>query len=218
MGPKGTSSEWLKPVKRGSSQSSAVRRYEYVFLARQDLAPAQVDALAESATKIIEDHGGKVVRTETWGLRNIAYRVQKNRKAHYVALGFEAPAPVVAELERQTQINESVIRYMTVSRDRPDLGRTGGLQEHQQADRDLFSLIRERSLASVVPEPDFFRETLDLPRAETPTDRLTVGALGGSAAGAVIGFMIVPGLGGLIGAFLGAAIGAAGIPALTSNR
>ena len=66
--------------------------YEHVFLARQDLAQAQVDALAENATKIIEDNGGKVVKTETWGLRNIAYRIAKNRKAHYVALDFDAPA------------------------------------------------------------------------------------------------------------------------------
>ena len=96
--------------------------YEHVFLARQDLAQAQVDALAETATKIIEDNGGKVVKTETWGLRNLAYRIQKNRKAHYVALDFEAPAPVVAELERQTQINEDVIRYMTVKVDEHEAG------------------------------------------------------------------------------------------------
>ena len=65
--------------------------YEHVFLARQDLAQAQVDALAENATKIIEDNGGKVVKTETWGLRNLAYRIAKNRKAHYVALDVDAP-------------------------------------------------------------------------------------------------------------------------------
>ena len=98
--------------------------YEHVFLARQDLAQAQVDALAETATKIIEDQGGKVVRTETWGLRNIAYRIQKNRKAHYVALDFDAPPPAVAELERQTQINEDVIRYMTVKVDEHENGPT----------------------------------------------------------------------------------------------
>ena len=96
--------------------------YEHVFLARQDLAQAQVDALAENATKIIEDNGGKVVKTETWGLRNLAYRIQKNRKAHYVALDFDAPAPVVAELERQTQINEDVIRYMTIKVDTHEQG------------------------------------------------------------------------------------------------
>jgi small subunit ribosomal protein S6 len=88
--------------------------YEHVFLARQDLAQAQVDQLAEAATKIIEDNQGKVVKTETWGLRNLAYRIAKNRKAHYVMLDIDAPAGAVAELERQTSINEDVIRYMTV--------------------------------------------------------------------------------------------------------
>ena len=96
--------------------------YEHVFLARQDLAQAQVDALAETATNIIQENGGKVVKTETWGLRSLAYRIQKNRKAHYVALDFEAPANVIAELERQTQINEDVIRYMTIRVDAHEQG------------------------------------------------------------------------------------------------
>ena len=88
--------------------------YEHVFLARQDLAQAQVDALAENATKIIADNGGSVVKTETWGLRGLAYRIAKNRKAHYVMLDIDAPAPAMAELERQTGINEDVIRFMTI--------------------------------------------------------------------------------------------------------
>jgi len=96
--------------------------YEHVFLARQDLAQAQVDALAEAATKIIEDNQGKVVKTETWGLRNLAYRIAKNRKAHYVMLDIDAPASAVAELERQTSINEDVIRYMTVRVDGHEQG------------------------------------------------------------------------------------------------
>jgi len=96
--------------------------YEHVFLARQDLAQAQVDALAEAATKIIEDNQGKVVKTETWGLRSLAYRIAKNRKAHYVMLEIDAPGSVVAELERQTQINEDVIRYMTVKVDGHETG------------------------------------------------------------------------------------------------
>ncbi|HEX8365186.1 MAG TPA: 30S ribosomal protein S6 [Allosphingosinicella sp.] len=114
--------------------------YEHVFLARQDLAQAQVDALAETATKIVEDNGGKVVRTETWGLRNIAYRIAKNRKAHYVALDFEAPAGVVAELERQTQINEDVIRYMTIRVDAHEQGPSAmmrrGERDRERGDRD----------------------------------------------------------------------------------
>ncbi|MBX9795651.1 30S ribosomal protein S6 [Sphingomonas sp.] len=96
--------------------------YEHVFLARQDLAQAQVDALAEMATKIVEDNAGKVVKTETWGLRSLAYKIAKNRKAHYVMLELDAPAGVVAELERQVQINEDIIRYMTVKVDALEAG------------------------------------------------------------------------------------------------
>jgi len=95
-------------------KGKAVALYEHVFLARQDLSQAQVDALAANATGIIESNGGKVTKTETWGLKSLAYKIKRNRKAHFVLLNVEAPAGVVAELERQTQINEDVIRYMTV--------------------------------------------------------------------------------------------------------
>ncbi len=109
--------------------------YEHVFLARQDLAQAQVDALAEAATKIITDNKGKVVKTETWGLRSLAYRIAKNRKAHYVMLEIDAPAGVVAELERQTQINEDVIRYMTVKVDELETG-PSAMMRKQERDRE----------------------------------------------------------------------------------
>jgi small subunit ribosomal protein S6 len=96
--------------------------YEHVFLARQDLAQAQVDALAEAATKIVEDNQGKVVKTETWGLRSLAYKIAKNRKAHYVMLEIDGPGTIIAELERQNSINEDVIRYMTVRVDELENG------------------------------------------------------------------------------------------------
>ncbi|PCD03009.1 30S ribosomal protein S6 [Sphingomonas spermidinifaciens] len=113
--------------------------YEHVFLARQDLAQAQVDALAENATKIVESMEGKVVKTETWGLRSLAYRIAKNRKAHYVMLEIDAPGEVVAELERQTQINEDVIRYMTVRVDGHEAGPTVMMRKgdrERRRDRD----------------------------------------------------------------------------------
>jgi small subunit ribosomal protein S6 len=109
--------------------------YEHVFLARQDLAQAQVDQLAENATKIIEENNGRVVKTETWGLRSLAYRIAKNRKAHYVMLEIEAPAGVVAELERQTQINEDVIRFMTVKVDKLEEGPTVMMRKSERSER-----------------------------------------------------------------------------------
>ena len=96
--------------------------YEHVFLARQDLSQAQVDTLAATATEIVEANQGKVVKTETWGLKNLAYKIKRNRKAHFVLLNIEAPAGVIAELERQTQINEDVIRYMSVRVDELEEG------------------------------------------------------------------------------------------------
>lgn len=96
--------------------------YEHVFLARQDLSQAQVDALATAATEIVESNAGKVTKAETWGLKNLAYKIKRNRKAHFVMLNIEASGDVVAELERQTQINEDVIRYMTVRVDEHEGG------------------------------------------------------------------------------------------------
>ncbi|VAV89821.1 SSU ribosomal protein S6p [hydrothermal vent metagenome] len=96
--------------------------YEHVFLARQDLSQSQVDSLAQEATKIVEDNEGKVVLTETWGLRTLAYKIQKNRKAHYVMLRLDAPGPVIAELERQTRINEDILRFLTIRVDEHEEG------------------------------------------------------------------------------------------------
>lgn len=110
--------------------------YEHVFLARQDLAQAQVDALAANATDIIEKNGGTVVKTETWGLRSLAYKIAKNRKAHYVLLELDAPGGVVAELERQTQINEDVIRYMTVKVDAHEAGPSVMMRKSERRDRE----------------------------------------------------------------------------------
>lgn len=106
--------------------------YEHVFLARQDLSQAQVDTLASTASEIVEANKGKVVKTETWGLRSLAYKIKKNRKAHFVMLHIDAPAGVVAELERQTSINEDVIRYMTVRVDEHEAGPSAMMRKNER--------------------------------------------------------------------------------------
>ena len=88
--------------------------YEHVLIARPDISPQQVDALVEDVTKTITDLGGKVSRTEYWGLRNLAYRIRKNRKGHYALLNLDCPPAAVHELERKQKINEDVMRYKTV--------------------------------------------------------------------------------------------------------
>ena len=109
--------------------------YEHVFHARQDLAQAQVDALAENASKIITDNKGKVVRTENWGLRSIAYKIAKNRKAHYVALDLDAPPAAIAELERQSNINEDVIRFLTLKVDEHETGPSAMMRRNERSER-----------------------------------------------------------------------------------
>ncbi|TXG81217.1 MAG: 30S ribosomal protein S6 [Sphingomonadales bacterium] len=88
--------------------------YEHVFLARQDLGTSQVDAIAAQFSQIIEEQGGKVTKTEYWGLRTLTYRIRKNRKAHYVLLNVDAPAAAVQEVERNANLSEDIIRFLTV--------------------------------------------------------------------------------------------------------
>ena len=88
--------------------------YEHVFLARQDVSGQRVDELVEQYKGVIESGGGKVGKTEYWGLRSLAFRVKKNRKAHYTLMNLDAPHAAVAEMERQMGINEDVLRYLTV--------------------------------------------------------------------------------------------------------
>jgi small subunit ribosomal protein S6 len=110
--------------------------YEHVFLARQDLATAQVEALTEGFSKIITDGNGRVAKNEYWGLRSIAYRIKKNRKAHYVQLDIDAPAAAIAELERQIGLSEDVLRYMTVRVDELEAGPSAMMRRSERSERD----------------------------------------------------------------------------------
>ena len=88
--------------------------YEHVVIARQDISPQQAEALNETLKTLIEEHGGHIAKIEYWGLRNLTYRIKKNRKGHYSLLAINAPSAAVKEMERQLSINEDVLRYLTV--------------------------------------------------------------------------------------------------------
>ncbi|MCF8504309.1 MAG: 30S ribosomal protein S6 [Caulobacter sp.] len=95
--------------------------YEHVLIARQDISPQQAEQLNEDMKAIIEGLGGHIAKIEYWGLRNLTYRIKKNRKGHYSLMAIDAPAPAVKEMERQLSINEDVLRYMTVRVEELDL-------------------------------------------------------------------------------------------------
>ncbi|TPW34957.1 30S ribosomal protein S6 [Oecophyllibacter saccharovorans] len=88
--------------------------YETVLIARNDVSPAQVEAIVDNITNLLGEYGGKVLKREFWGLRTLAYRIKKNRKGHYVLLGIEAPIAAMREMERQLGLNEDILRVMTL--------------------------------------------------------------------------------------------------------
>ena len=94
--------------------------YETVFIARQDIPAQEAEELADKFSSIVADNGGTVDRHEYWGLRNLAYRIKKNRKGHYTLMNIDAPAGAIGELERNMRINEDVLRYMTIRVDELD--------------------------------------------------------------------------------------------------
>jgi len=109
--------------------------YEHVVIARQDISPQQAETLNESLKALIEESGGHIAKIEYWGLRNLTYRVKKNRKGHYSLLAIDAPAPAVKEMERQLSINEDVIRFMTVRVEELDLELSAVLSRRDRPER-----------------------------------------------------------------------------------
>lgn len=91
--------------------------YEHTFIARQDLTPNKVSELADKYAAVITENGGKVTKREDWGLRNLAYKIQKNRKGYYMMFNVDAPAKAIIELERLERIDENLLRFLTVKVD-----------------------------------------------------------------------------------------------------
>jgi small subunit ribosomal protein S6 len=118
--------------------------YESVFIARQDIPATQVETLAAGFADIVRAQGGQVTKTEQWGLRNLAYRINKNKKGHYVLFNLDAPPAAVVELERNMRIHEDILRYMTVRVEELETGPSAMLRKDERADRPFGDRERER--------------------------------------------------------------------------
>jgi small subunit ribosomal protein S6 len=94
--------------------------YEHIFMVRQDASNAQVEELTEHYKSVIADNGGSIGKVEYWGVKSLAYRIRKNRKAHYTLMNITAPPAALAEMERQMSINEEVVRFLTLRMDEFD--------------------------------------------------------------------------------------------------
>lgn len=106
--------------------------YEHVFIARQDVSAQQVENLTEQFSTIITENGGTIAKGEYWGLKNLAYKIKKNRKGHYQLLNIDAPHAAVAEMERQMSLNEDILRHMTLRVDEHEEGPSAMMQSRNE--------------------------------------------------------------------------------------
>ena len=110
--------------------------YEHIYLARQDVTAPQVEALTEQLKTTIAANGGSVAKVEAWGLKSLAFRIKKNRKAYFTLLNIDAPAAAIVELERQLSLNEDVIRYLTLRVEEHEAGPSAMLRKRDDSERD----------------------------------------------------------------------------------
>ncbi len=110
--------------------------YEHIYLARQDVTAQQVETLTETLKSLVAAQGGSVVKVEAWGLKSLAYRIKKNRKAFFTLMNIDAPAAAITELERQLGHNEDVIRFITIRVDAHEAGPSAMLRKRDDAERD----------------------------------------------------------------------------------
>ncbi|MGL5115729.1 MAG: 30S ribosomal protein S6 [Beijerinckiaceae bacterium] len=109
--------------------------YEHVFLSRQDVSAQQVETMTDQYKAVIEAAGGRVTKMEYWGVKSLAYRIKKNRKAHFALFNIDAPAKGVFEMERQMKINEDVLRFMTIKVEALEDGPSAMMQRREKEER-----------------------------------------------------------------------------------
>jgi small subunit ribosomal protein S6 len=103
--------------------------YEHVFISRQDLSNAQAESLVEHFSTVLADNGGKVIESEYWGVKTMAYKINKNRKGHYAFLRTDAPSSAVQEMERLMRLHDDVMRILTIKVDAHEEGPSVQMQK-----------------------------------------------------------------------------------------
>ena len=109
--------------------------YEHIFLGRQDISAQQFEALVETYQSLIKDKGGSIEKSEYWGIKNLAYKIKKNRKAHFALLNIDAPHEAVSEMERQMGLSTDVIRFLTLRLDALEAGPSAMMKRGDRDDR-----------------------------------------------------------------------------------
>jgi small subunit ribosomal protein S6 len=109
--------------------------YEHVFISRQDLSNAQAEGLVEHFSTVLADNGGKVVESEYWGVKTMAYKINKNRKGHYALLKSDAPSAAVQEMERLMRLHDDVMRVLTIKVDAHGEGPSVQMQKRDDRER-----------------------------------------------------------------------------------
>ncbi len=142
--------------------------YEHVFLARQDISAQQVEGLLQTFRSLLEENGGKVGKTEYWGLKTLAYRIKKNRKAHYTLMDIDAPHEAVAELERQMGLSTDIIRFITIKVDEHEEGPSAMMRRSDRDDRGDRGDRGDRRGPRRDHAPREARTETPEPRTETP--------------------------------------------------
>jgi small subunit ribosomal protein S6 len=127
--------EGLGAEAHNKRKASNMALYEHIYLARQDISAQQVETLTEQLKATIESLGGKIEKVEYWGVKSLAYRIKKNRKAHFSLLNIDAPPAAITEMERQEGINEDIIRILTIRVEELEQGQSAMMRKRDDDDR-----------------------------------------------------------------------------------
>jgi small subunit ribosomal protein S6 len=110
--------------------------YEHVYLARQDVSAQQVEALTAHFKEVVESKDGKINKIEYWGVKSLAYRIRKNRKAHFSLFNIDAPPAAITEMERQMGLNEDILRFITIRVDSLEEGPSAMMRKRDDGERE----------------------------------------------------------------------------------